>query len=285
MPNSIDAGLVANAISDRAQKTLANRLAPLSLFSTDFSAAVKKAKETVSVRLVTAGSATQKNPTTFNSIGGSTVGKTEVALDHIYQPFGVELSDLQNGHKLEDLIDTNLDALADEIWKTVTAPITVANFGTAVLTPATTTTKLADGDLAKLWASVSKSTRKGLVVSSTIYSNLIPTSTTSLKIEAGSYGFDQGIYYANQFAGQTRLVGFACDRSAVGIAAASPTLDHIRGQMLVSDVVMLEQLGLNVYYNVWADPVTRALIASAELMLGAAKGITSGTMGLIVAAA
>jgi hypothetical protein len=55
--------------------------------------------------------------------------------------------------------------------------------------------------------------------------------------------------------------------------------------MLVSDVVMLEQLGLNVYYNVWADPVSRALIASAELMLGAAKGITSGTMGLIVAAA
>lgn len=285
MSNSIDAGLVANAISDRAQKTLANRLASLSLFSSDFSDAVKKPKETVNVRLVTAGSTTQVNPTSFNSIGGGTEGMASVALDHVYQPFGVEIGDIQNGHKLEHLIDINLDALADKIWALVTANITVANFGAATVAPATTTTKLADGDLPKLWAAVSKSTRKGLVVSPTIYSNLIPTSTTSLKLEAGSFGFDNGIYYANQFSGQTRLVGFSCSPEAIALASASPALDHVRGQMLVSDVVMLEQLGLNVYYNVWADPNTRSIIASAELMFGSAKGITSGTMGLIVAAA
>lgn len=285
MSNSIDAGLVANAISDRAQKTLANRLAALSLFSTDFSDAVKKPKETVNVRLVTAGSTTQVNPTEFNSIGGSTEGKAEVSLDHIYQPFGVELADIQNGHKLEHLIDINLDALADKIWALVTANITVSSFGAATVAPATITTKLADGDLAKLWASVSKSTRKGLVVSPTIYSNLIPTNTTSLKLEAGSFGFDNGIFYANQFSGQTRLVGFSCSPEALAVASASPALDHLRGEMLAMESVVLEQLGITVFYNVMVDRNTRALIASAELMFGCSKGITSGTMGLIVAAA
>jgi hypothetical protein len=285
MPNSIDAGLVVNAISERAQKTLANRLASLSLFSSDFSDAVKKPKETVNVRLVTAGSTTQTNPIVFNDIGGGTEGTTAVALDHIYQPFGVSIADMQSGHKLDHLIDINLDALADKIWALVTANITVANYGAATVTPATITTKLADGDLSKLWASVSKSTRKGLVVSPTIYSNLIPTSTTSLKLEAGSFGFDQGIYYANQFAGQTRLVGFACSPEAIAVASASPELDHLRGEMLAMEQVVLEQLGITVFYNVMVDRNTRALIASAELMFGSAKGITSGTMGLIVAAA
>lgn len=285
MPNSIDAGLVANAISERAQKTLANRLASLSLFSTDFSDAVKKPKETVNVRLVTAGSTTQTNPTVFNDIGGGTEGTTAVALDHIYQPWGVSIADMQNGHKLDHLIDINLDALADKIWALVTANVTVANYGAATVAPATTTTKLADGDLPKLWASVSKSTRKGLVVSPTIYSNLIPQSTTALKLEAGAFGFDNGIYYANQFSGQTRLVGFACSPEAIAVASASPELDHLRGEMLVMDQVVLEQLGITVFYNVMVDRNSRALIASAELMFGSNKGITSGTMGLIVAAA
>lgn len=285
MPNSIDAGLVANAISERAQKTLANRLASLSLFSTDFSDAVKKPKETVNVRLVTAGSTTQTNPTVFNDIGGGTEGTTAVALDHIYQPWGVSIADMQSGHKLDHLIDINLDALADKIWALVTANVTVANYGAATVAPATTTTKLADGDLPKLWASVSKSTRKGLVVSPTIYSNLIPQSTTALKLEAGAFGFDNGIYYANQFSGQTRLVGFACSPEAIAVASASPELDHLRGEMLVMDQVVLEQLGITVFYNVMVDRNSRALIASAELMFGSNKGITSGTMGLIVAAA
>jgi hypothetical protein len=55
--------------------------------------------------------------------------------------------------------------------------------------------------------------------------------------------------------------------------------------MLVSDVVTLEQIGLSIYYNVWSDPASRAIVASAEVMFGASKAVTSGTMGLIVAAA
>ena len=285
MANTIDSALIASTISEQAQTVLANRLAALNLFSSDFSTEVKKPKDTIQVPIATATSSTSVNPTSFSTTGGTTLDKATVALDHIYQPFGLDYSDIQSAIKLEKLIKINLNALADKIWSLVTTPITVANYGSAVVAPATAAANFAAGDLAKLWASVSKSTSKGLVLSPTLYSGIIPTATTGLTLDKGAYGFDNGIYYANQFSGQTRLVGFACSPEALAIASAAPAMDHVRDRMLVSDVVTLEQLGLNVYYNVWADPNTRAIIASAELMFGAAKAVTTGTMGLVVAAA
>lgn len=285
MPNTIDSALVASTISEQAQTVLANRLAALNLFSSDFSSEVKKPKDTIQVPIATATASTQTNPTSFNSVGGTTLDKATVALDHIYQPFGLEIGDIQNGHRLEKLVKINLNALADKIWALVTTPITVANYGSAIVAPATAAANFAAGDLAKLWASVSKSTSKGLVLSPTLYSGIIPTATTGLTLDKGAYGFDGGIYYANQFSGQTRLVGFACSPEALAIASAAPSLDHVRSNMLVSDVVTLDQLGLNIYYNVWADPASRSIVASAEVMFGAAKAVTSGTMGLVVAAA
>jgi hypothetical protein len=285
MANTIDSALIASTISEQAQTVLANRLAALNLFSTDFSAEVKKPKDTVQVPVATATASTSVNPTSFNSTGGTTLDKATVALDHIYQPFGLDYSDIQNAIKLERLVKINLNALADKIWALVTAPITTANFGSTVVAPATAAANFAAGDLAKLWSSVSKGTSKGLVLSPTLYSGIIPTATTGLTLDKGAYGFDGGIYYANQFSGQTRLAGFACSPEALAIASAAPSLDHIRSNMLISDVVVLEQLGMGIYYNCWADPTTRALVASLEVMFGAAKAVTSGTMGLIVAAA
>jgi len=285
MPNTIDAALIGSTISEQAQTVLGNRLAALSLFSTDFSQDVKKAKETIQVSIATATASTQTNPTTFNDIAGTTLDKATVTLDHIYQPFGLAYSDIQNGIKLEKLVRINLNALADKIWSLVTTPITVANYQAATVTPANAAAHFAAGDLAKLWASISKSTSKGLVLSPTLYSGIIPTATTGLTLDRGAYGFDNGIYYANQFSGQTRLAGFACSPEALAIGSAAPELDHMRREYLISDVVVLEQLGMSIYYNVYPDTASRALVASCEVMFGAAKAVTSGTMGLIVTAA
>jgi hypothetical protein len=64
------------------------------------------------------------------------------------------------------------------------------------------------------------------------------------------------------------------------VASAAPALDHIKGAMLESNSIVIEELGLTVYYNVWVDPQSRNIIASFEVMFGAAKGITTGTMAL-----
>jgi hypothetical protein len=280
MPNTFDSALVADSISAQTKTILSKRLAALNLFASDFSSDVKKPKDTVHVAIASATAATSVNPTTFNSIGGTTLGKASVSLDHIYQPFGLSYSDLQSAHRLERLIQVNVDAIADKIWTLATAPVTVANFGAATVESAEASINAASGDLAKLWAGVHKSPRKGLVVSPVIYSNLIPTSTTALNLGDGAYGFENGVHYATAFGGEANLKGFACSPEALVMAAAVPALAD--NDYMVSDSVTLDQIGLTVAYNVYSDKTTRSLIASLEVMFGAAAGLTAGTMALII---
>lgn len=280
MPNTIDSALLQDSIAQQTKTVLSKRLAALNLFASDFSSDVKKPKDTVHVPIASATASTSVNPTTFNSIGGTTLGKASVSLDHIYQPFGLSYSDLQSAHRLERLIQINVDAIADKIWNLATAPVTVANFGAATVETLEGSINGVSGDLPKLWAAVHKSVRKGLVVSPVIYSNLIPTSTTALNLGDGAYGFENGVHYVTSFGGEAGLKGFACSPEALVMAAAVPALAD--NDYLVSDSVTLEQIGLTVAYNVYSDKSTRSLIASLEVMFGAAKGLTDGTMALIV---
>lgn len=280
MPNTFDSALVADSIAQQTKTVLSKRLSALNLFASDFSSDVKKPKDTVHVPIASATASTAVNPTTFNSIGGTTLGKATVSLDHIYQPFGLSYSDLQSAHRLERLIQINLDAIADKIWTLATTPVTVANFGAAVVTAAPSSVNAASGDLAKLWAGVHKSARKGLVVSPVVYSQLIPTSTTALNLGDGAYGFENGVHYATSFGGEAGLYGFACSPEALVMAAAVPALAD--NDYLVSDSVTLDQIGLSIAYNVYSDKSTRSLIASLEVMFGASAGLTDGTMALMV---
>jgi hypothetical protein len=65
------------------------------------------------------------------------------------------------------------------------------------------------------------------------------------------------------------------------MAAAAPDLDSVGNDFLVREVVPIEGLGISVYYNVWADKSTRNLIGSMELMFGANKAITTGTIASV----
>ncbi len=281
MSNTIAAQLIVDTLAEQSKTVLANRLAALSHFASDFSGDVKKPNDTIQVSIASATASTQVNPTTFNNIGGTTLSATSVSLDHVYQPFGLEYSDIQNAIRLERLVKINLDALADKIWALATAPITVANFGAATVTAADSAVTPGSSQLKALWAGVSKAGRKALIVNPGIYSQLIPTSTTSLPLSEGAYGFDGGVYYASSFPSEAKLAGFACSSDAIAMAAAAPALDHVRDGMLVSEVVTLENLGLNIYYNVWADKSSRSLVASAELMFGANKAVTGGTIASV----
>ena len=282
MSNTIDSALLQDSIAQQTKTVLSKRLAALNLFASDFSSDVKKPKDTVHVPIASATASTAVNPTSFNSIGGTTIGKTSVSLDHIYQPFGLSYSDLQSAHRLERLIQINLDAMADKIWTLATTPVTVVNFGAAVVDSAESAINATSGDLPSLWAAVHKSVRKGLVVSPVIYSNLIPTSTTALNLGDGAYGFENGVHYATSFGGETGLKGFACSPEALVMAAAVPALAD--NDYMVSDSVTLDSIGLSVSYNVYSDKSTRSLIASLEVMFGAAAGLTDGTMAMIVPA-
>jgi hypothetical protein len=281
MANTINSALIVDSVSEYGLTSLANRLAPLGLFTSDFSSDVKRPKDVIQVSLATAGSTTQTNPTAFNDIGASTLGASAVTLNHLYQPFGLAYSDIQNGIKLERLIKINMDKLADSLWSAATAPITVANFGAATVTAADSAVTPGSANLKALWAGVAKADRKALVVNTGIYSQLIPTSTTSLPLSEGAYGFDAGVFYASSFPSEAKLAGFACAPEAIAMASAKPDFSAVEGQLMLSESVTLDKLGLTIFYNVWGDPSSRNLIGSFELMFGAAKGITSGTIASV----
>jgi len=281
MANTINSALIVDTVAELSLTSLANRLAGLANFASDFSGDVKRPKDVVQVALSTAGSSTLTNPTSFNSIGDSTLGATAVTLNHLYQPFGLSYADVQNGIRLEKILKINMDKLADSIWAAATAPITVANFGAATVTAADADVTPGSANLKALWAGVSKAGRKTLIVNPGIYSQLIPTSTTSLPLSAGAYGFDGGVFYASQFPSESKLAGFACSAEAIAMAAAAPDLEAVGSDFLVREVVPVEGLGLNVYYNVWVDKSTRNVIGSMELMFGANKAITSGTIASV----
>ena len=281
MSNTINSALIVDTVSEYGLTSLANRLAPLGLFTSDFSSDVKRPKDVIQVSLATAGSTTQTNPTAFNDIGASTLGASAVTLNHLYQPFGLSYADIQNGVKLERLIKINMDKLADSLWAAATAPITIANFGAATVTAADSAVTPGSAQLKALWAGVAKAQRKALVVNPGIYSQLIPTSTTSLPLSAGAYGFDAGVFYASSFPSESKLAGFAAAPEAICMAAAKPDFSAIEGQLMLSESVTLDKLGLTIFYNVWGDPSSRNLIGSFELMFGANKGITSGTIASV----
>ena len=282
MANSFDSALVVATISEQVQTVLANRLAPLRIFSTDFSNEVRKPKDTIQVPLVTATSATTTNPTDFTPASDVTVGKATVTLDHYAQFFGITQAELANGHRLENLVRINLNALADKLFSVAITPITTVNFGAATVT--TTNITPGSGHLATLWSAISKADRKGLVVTPEIYSKLIPTNADFLPLQNGAYGFDQGIYYANSFSGAVAgLDGFAVCPEAIAVASAMPAIDPAVANLLyVSDSVTIEQLGMTVMYNITASQATRNVTASIEVMMGSSAGLTSGTCALII---
>jgi hypothetical protein len=282
MANVYDSALTVATISQQAQTVLANRLAPLRLFTTDFSNEVRYPKSTIQVPVVSATAATSVNPTNFEPGSSVTVGKSTVTLDHVVQFFAIDQSDLASGKRLENLVKINLDALALKIWSLAITPVTTVNFGAAVVTATTITP--GSGHLATLWSSVSKSQQKGLVTTSTIYSALIPTLTTSISLDQGAYGFENGVFYANSFTGAVSgLRGFACSKEAIAVASAMPNIDPaVSSRYQVSESVTLDDLGMTVAYNIWGSTTNRQVNASIEVMFGAAAAVTTDTMALII---
>lgn len=281
MANTIDTALIVDSVSSTAVTVLGKRLAPLRAFSKDFSSDVKRAGDVVQVKLATAGSTTLVNPTSFDSVGASTLDNSAVTLEHIYQPFGLEYTDIKNGIKLEDIMKANLNAFAAKIWDKVTAHVTVANFGAAVATQADSAVTPGSAYVKAAWAAVSKSDEKVFIANAGIYSNFIPTSTTSLPLQDGSYGFDRGVHYASTFNGEAKLAAFAAAPEALATAMYMPVLPN-EGEYLVVQPIEVPSLGITILHTVASYKNTRSLVGTFEVMFGSNTGIKTDTVGIIL---
>lgn len=281
MANTIDTALIVDSVTSRATSVLGKRLVTLRAFSRDFSSDTKRAGDVVQVKLATAGSTTLVNPTDFDSVGASTLDNSPVTLEHIVQPFGLEYSDIKNGVRLEDLITVNLNAFAAKIWDKVTQHVTVANFGAAVATQADSAVTPGSSYVKAAWAAVSKSDEKVFIANAGIYSNFIPTSTTSLPLQDGSYGFDRGVHYATSFNGEAKLAAFAAAPEALATAMRMPELNDA-GDYLVNEDILIPSLGITVKHTVAHYKNKRNLVGTFEVMFGSNTGIKTDTLAIIL---
>lgn len=173
MPNNL--ADLAPVIQASALNGVGNSLAFLQDFVTDFSdAVIDHRNSSVKVPLLSGSSATL-NPTSF---GGGSNGSTLISIDmdHVHVPFYVSNADYANGYKLEELIASNVQVMADKIQTLAYAPLLSSNYGTAV-TVAEASFALAS--LQTAWASI-KGQRKVAYVSGTAFSKLLTNVNTQV---------------------------------------------------------------------------------------------------------
>lgn len=275
MANTFDADLVVDVLRDQAITTLQARLAPLNAFSQDFSADELAPLKTVQVPIATAGSTTQTNATNFES-GDSTLDNVAVAVSQYTNSFHLTNAQLNSGHRIENLAKINLHQLANKVIDVAMAPVTTANFGSAVV-DVDAATDVGAAQLKTLWASLKDGDTRNVVLDGAIYAQFLPSNLDGFTLatngrSSGIHGFD-GFYYNNRWTGAGSTInGFACSPQAIAVASGIPASTPADSDMISQENVEIPDLGLTVQVNMWVSRSSRALWCSYDVMFGAAKG-------------
>jgi hypothetical protein len=273
MANTIAAALLADVVRERVITVLQNRFAPLNAFSQDFSADEMAPLAKIQVKKATAGSTTLTNATNFEQ-GDSTLAAVEVQVAQYTQPFHMTNAEMQSGHKMADLVDINIGALADKIMSVALVPVTVANYGTASVVD--TAANFDVDDLQTLWGDLAKSETKNLVLQGDYFAKFLPTNRESFVPGDGGYGFD-GFYLNTAFTGAgANITGFACHPQALAVASGVPVLNAALANLLLdSQVITIPGLNLSVTWYQWASTSSRQVWSSFDVMFGAKAADTT----------
>lgn len=274
MANTFDADLVVDVISSQTQTVLGNRLAPIGSFASDFSDEEIRQEKNIRVPFATTASAVQTNPTNFET-GDTTLSEIVVDLNHYSKSFHITSQQLNQGFRLEQLVQINAQAFADKLIDVAFTPLTVTNFGTArAITVAQAS--IADADLQTAFALIAKSETKNLILDGTAYSKFLPTNMESL----GTLGRGYNAWYLNtrwNGAG-TNVYGFAGGPNALGYASRLP--QHGAASDMISQTsIVIPSVGLPVQINVWFSRASRTLWGSMDTMFGVGLGdVTAGAL-------
>jgi hypothetical protein len=276
MANALASALVVDTAAEMAITVLQSSLAPLRAFTTDFSTDVYDPLKAIQVAVAYSTGSVTTNPTSFET-ADTTVNAAKVTMVHFSKSFGISSTELNQGHRLQRLMQVNLRALANALIDAALTPVTTVNFGVAVVTTSASFIT-AGGGSQTLWAALKNGTTRSLVVDGALYATMLPTATTSLLPgQAGAYGFDGGVYMNNRWNGAvTNCKGFAASPEAIAIAAALPAIDPSVQQLLnASETITIPDLGLSVQFNMWGSTSSRASWGSFDLVFGAKEADTS----------
>lgn len=275
MANNLSSSLVLDTLAEATLTTLGNRLAPLRAFSTDFTADPMNQNAFVQVRKANAAGAVQTNPTNFES-GDTNVTNVAVQVKHYSKSYNLSSQELNQGFRLEQLASINAQVLANKLIDIALAPITATNFPTNVTVAQAS---FSAANTKTLWASVSKSSMRHLILDGTAFSQLLPASSENFGLGSssgyreGAYGFDAIILNTRWDGAGTNIYGFAAGPEAVAAASGIPMVDSGVASMLAGQrTITLPDLGLTVQLNTWGSLSSRSAWASVDVMFGAALG-------------
>jgi hypothetical protein len=277
MSNTISSDLIKEVLNDsKVVTTLGTRVAPwLDALSVQVAVDPVAPNANINVPVVSAGPTVQTNATNFQS-GNSTVGLAQVAASQLTASFHITNTEANTGYSLMWLLKKAMQVLGIKVVDTILAEATTDNFGTAPLD--VTAANFASTDLKTIWAGGNGKNfnQHNLALDGAYYAKILPTSLESFTLGGPAYGFDR-IMVNNRWTGAgSGVIGFHFDSEAIAVGLGFPKINaEIARDMLASENVILEELGLPVQFNQWVDRSTRTMWASLDIMCGADKADTT----------
>lgn len=277
MANNLTSNLILDTIGKRSLTYLGNILAPFNAFSTDFSTESYTQGQNVRIPVATVGATVQTNPTNWES-GDSNISNVNVLVSQYSVSFQLTPRELNNGFRLDQLVDINLQNFGNKLIDVAFTPFTTTNFSNITVAQSS----LVGANLATAWAAIAKVPTKNLILDGTAYSKLLPTSlTTEIGPRPGLAGFD-GIYLNTRWTGAgTNIYGFAGGAGAVAMVSGLPETNSDGMDGLEQSVVSIQLGGrgslgqgpsgpvLPVLTSTWLSMATRTRWVSFDVMLGA----------------
>jgi len=277
MANNLTSSLILDTIGKRSLTYLGNVLAPFNAFSTDFSTESFTQGQNVRIPVATVGATVQTNPTNWES-GDSNISNVNVLVSQYSVSFQLTPRELNNGFRLNQLVDINLQNFGNKLIDVAFTPFTTTNFSNITVAQSS----LVGANLQTAWAGIAKVPVKNLILDGTAYSKLLPTSlTTEIGPRPGLAGFD-GIYLNTRWTGAgTNIYGFAGGAGAVAMVSGLPETNSDGMDGLEQSVVSVQLGGrgtlgqgptgpvLPVLTSTWLSMATRTRWVSFDVMLGA----------------
>lgn len=267
MANSGYSDLILDTVGKRTLTYLGNRLAPLAAFSRDFSTEVMLQGQNVRVPIATGGATAQTNPTSWES-GDTVLGNVNVPLNGYSVSYHVTPRELNDGIRLEQLVDINLQSFANKLIDVFLAPLTSTNFTNIVVSQ----TAIAAANIRSAWAAAAKTDVKNIILDATAMSTIMPSDKNGFELKSGAYGFDGWFLNTRWTGAGTNVYGFSGGPEAVAIATRLPEYDPEVKADLNCRAITLPGIGLTVLASTWVSRATRLRWASWDIMAGAAKG-------------
>lgn len=278
MSNTLSSNLIVDIISNDVTTTLGNKCRVFRSFSRDFSDDPVRMPgngkgTTVQSALATAAEAVQENATDFEG-GATTIANKPIAVSQYTQRMQLTNAERRSGYRLVDQLGINMNSLLDKLIDVMLTPVTLANFGTTAVVDKTAA-DFGAADVKTIRAEIAKANRKILMLHPDWYTKLLPTTLEHIRIQdnggAGFAGFDE-IHEITRWDGAgANIVGFAGDPQALGMVARLPEIPSEAANLMDTEVMLLEEAGLNIQVNTWFATGSRNTYHTFDVLFGAAQ--------------